>query len=137
MVIKFDKVLFYMFLFSFLGLDGAQNTISWLLHIEELTNRNMLVSCIGYESKTNNCALSWIFQHKSCYLSLLLWRLPGFITRQKWLHRDTICQLGTKIQLRSFLFDHLSANIRRIICKCCKETQFWGAVLINFENYYH
>ena len=38
-----------------------------------------------YERKTKDCSpRSWTFQHRSWYLCLLLWCLPGFITISLW-----------------------------------------------------
>ena len=51
---KLVKALCCMFLFAFFGLDPAQ-----FLHIEKLTNTNMLVirnSCIVNERETKDCA---------------------------------------------------------------------------------
>ena len=71
---KREKVLYCTLLLCFFGLDTAQNAIAnyvvlWNLPIEMCRLRN---SRMVYERKTKNCAGSWIIQHKSWHLCLLL-----------------------------------------------------------------
>ena len=75
------KKTFYMFCSLFWPWPCTRHN-SCLLRTEEVTIEtcSLCNSCIVYESKTKDSALSWTFQHKSWHYCLVLWCLPSFIT---------------------------------------------------------
>ena len=86
---KPDKFLRCRFLFLALTVHKAQKLFTPCWGTNQKETFWLRNSCIVYERKTEDCARSRTYQHKSWHLCLLLRCLPGFITiplYKVWFH---------------------------------------------------